>query len=136
MSAASQAPEMASALGLLCQGIVAVAVMATAKSVITTIITDVLKRILFFSFGCMFERYTGSAFTRNYESFTRIAARLLISDGFAHWTTRGMPGRQKTGDRPQTDRDSQPDQWTARLEKEIQTDIEHDLYQQVADRPA
>src|SRR4029434_10097075 len=117
---------MASALGLgcsglCCQGIVADAEEATTKSVSTTIITDVLKRILFFSFGCMFERYTGGAFTRNYESFTRMTARLLISDGFAHRTTRGMPGRQKTGDRPQADRDDQPYQWTARLGTEIQT---------------
>src|SRR6266511_4311491 len=77
--ATSQAPEMASALGLdclglCCQGIVADAEEATTKSVSTTIITDVLKRILLFSFGCMFEWYTGGAFTRNYESFTRIAA--------------------------------------------------------------
>src|SRR5262245_56035153 len=98
MSAASQAPEMASALGLrcsglCCQGIIADAEEATAESVSTTKITDVLKRILFFSFCCMFERYTGATFTRNDESLTRIAARLFISDGFTYRTTRGMPGR-------------------------------------------
>src|SRR5262245_47974960 len=124
MSAASQAPEMASALGLGCLGcqdIIADAVEATVKSVSAIKITDVLRRILFSPLvACL----------RGIRE-RRSAARLFISDGFVNRTTRGMPGRQKTGDRPQADRDTQPDQWPARLERKIQADFEHSLNEQI-----
>src|SRR5262245_6610538 len=117
---------MASALGLGCQGIVAEAVEATAKSVSATKITDVLKRILFSPLVTCLRGIRERC----------SAARLFISNGFANRTTRGMPGRQKTGDRPQADRDAQPDQWTARVERKIQADFEHGLNEQVTDSPA